>query len=252
MKIEEYIEQLKCDESISSYIDMDKNKEIHYVESHKHEFQKTIESIPSSPEPLKILDIGPTPFTMFIKEKFQHYDVWALDLTNLMEERFKNAGIQLKTCDLDNCSLPFEDEYFDIVIFTEVLEHIFSPPTDVLTEIKRIIRPSGKLILSVPNIARLSNRIKLLFGMTPLVNGDDQMKKGWVHGHGHIHEYTKKEILSLCKSLNFNISRVQMLSICPLDRVHIDKRINLTRFLYDCIVYFVPQFRTCIHIECRK
>lgn len=251
MEIENYIELLKRNENISlSHIEMDRDREIYYMEEHKYGFKKIIKSIPFLPKPIRILDIGTTPFTLFIKKKFQNYDVWTLDRTELMKERCEQAGIQLKSCNLDNGSIPFEDEYFDIVIFTEVLEHIFAPPTDILAEIKRIIRPSGKLILAVPNIACLSKRIKLLFGITPLPNADHQMNKEWVHGHGHLHEYTKKEILSLCKSINFKISNVQMLSVTPLK--YIRGKFNLMRFLYYCILFFVPQFRMNIYFECYK
>jgi SAM-dependent methyltransferase len=250
MKLEDYIEQMKND-STSSHIELDKEREIRYMQERSYDFKRIIKSIPVLPGTIRILDIGTTPFTLFIKKKFPEYDVWALDRTNLMEDRCKRAGIQLKVCDLDNVSIPFEDEYFDIVIFTEVLEHVFAPPTSILTEIKRIMRPSGKLILSVPNIATLSKRIRLLFGITPLPNPDKQMKKEWVHGHGHIHEYTRKEILSLCKSANFGISNVQMTSITPLELLR-EKKFDLIRLLYCCITFLVPSFRAVIYIECHK
>lgn len=252
MEIEDYIKLLNRNTSASSHIELDRDKEIKYMETHTYRFRKTIKSIPVSSKPIRILDIGATPFTMFIKKKFQDYDVWTLDRTNILEDRFKKAGVRLKACNLDNGSIPFEDEYFDIVIFTEVLEHIFAPPTDILTEVKRIMRPSGKLILSVPNIACLLHRIRLLFGVSPLRNADRQMNKDWVHGHGHIHEYTKKEILSICKSINFKISHVQMLAMTPLEVLRQKRKFNLLRFLYYCATFPVPQFRPIIYMECYK
>jgi hypothetical protein len=71
------------------------------------------------------------------------------------------------------------------------------PPTEVLGEVHRIMREGGTLILSVPNIATPYNRVKLLLGKTPLGNPDDQLNGRWVHGYGHIHEYTTKEISCL-------------------------------------------------------
>lgn len=252
MRIENYIEVLKHKDSTSSHIGGDRDKEIQYMEVHKPIFRRIIKSIPRLAKPITILDIGTTPFTLFIKEKFQNFDVWTLDRTNLMEKRCKQAGIKLITCDLDNGSVPVEDGYFDIVIFTEVLEHVFAPPTEILAEIRRIMRPSGKLILSVPNIACLSKRIKLLFGITPLPHPDHQMNKKWVHGHGHIHEYTKQELLSLCKSMNFNILNVHMLSIRPSEVSQVSGKFSIVRFLYYCALSFVPPFRTHIYIECCK
>jgi hypothetical protein len=113
------------------------------------------------------------------------------------------------------------------------------------------MRPSGKLILSVPNIANLSRRIRFLFGVTPLPNADGLFKKDGVHGHGHIHEYTQKEILTLCKSVNFRISNVQMTPIMPLEMLQ-KKEFNLIKFIYGCITFLVPSFRAIIYIECYK
>ena len=252
MEIEEHIELLKRCGDVTSYIEMDRDREIKYVQEHKHIYRESMKSIPVSSEEIRILDIGPTPFTLFVKKEFPNYDIWALDKTNLLEERFKQSGVHLKVCNLDDAQLPFEDEYFDIVIFTEVLEHIFSPHSIVLQELKRIMRPSAKLILGVPNIARLSNRTKLLFGVSPLPKADDQMKKDWVHGHGHIHEYTRNELRSLCESAGFKISRLKMLSINPLDTLRTGKRPNLIKFFYYCIVFIAPPLRTNIYVECHK
>ena len=47
----------------------------------------------------------------------------------------------------DAHGLPFEDEKFDIILCTEVLEHLHSPEIAV-SEMKRVLRPGGKLILT--------------------------------------------------------------------------------------------------------
>lgn len=258
MEIENYIELLKQDKSISAYTCMSKDEEIKYMEGQKYRLEKlirrleeVIKSLSMSCKPVRVLDIGTTPFTILIKQKFENCEFWGMDRTNHLENRLQQVGIGFKTCDLDNEPIPFEDEYFDLVIFTEVLEHIFAPPTGIVTEIKRIIRPSGKLILSVPNIATLSKRVKFLFGITPLDDANDQMKK-WLHGHGHIHEYTKKEIFSLCKSINFKISYAEMLSTNPMDLLREKGKCSLKGFLCSCIAFLVPQFRRVIYVECDK
>lgn len=45
--------------------------------------------------------------------------------------------------------LPFPDEVFSVVVCTEVLEHTQTPEL-VLSELRRILKPGGKLLLSVP------------------------------------------------------------------------------------------------------
>jgi len=44
---------------------------------------------------------------------------------------------------------PFEPESFDAVLCNQVLEHVFNPD-EFLAEIQRVLRPGGKLLLTVP------------------------------------------------------------------------------------------------------
>tara|TARA_B100000686_G_scaffold160642_2_gene168302 strand:+ start:796 stop:1533 length:738 start_codon:yes stop_codon:yes gene_type:complete len=45
--------------------------------------------------------------------------------------------------------LPFKPDIFDIIICAELLEHVLNPP-EILTELHRIIKPNGKLFITVP------------------------------------------------------------------------------------------------------
>ena len=49
----------------------------------------------------------------------------------------------------DGAFLPFADKTFDRVLCTEVLEHV-ADPTPVLQEIVRVLRPGGRIAVSVP------------------------------------------------------------------------------------------------------
>jgi 2-polyprenyl-3-methyl-5-hydroxy-6-metoxy-1,4-benzoquinol methylase len=54
----------------------------------------------------------------------------------------------------------------DICIASEVLEHIYHSKK-LISEIKRILKPYGFLILSVPNICSLKYRVAFLIGKIP-------------------------------------------------------------------------------------
>ncbi|MBL7892786.1 MAG: class I SAM-dependent methyltransferase [Bacteroidia bacterium] len=45
--------------------------------------------------------------------------------------------------------IPFPDNYFDSVLCTEVLEHVFSID-EVLTEISRVLKPNGRFLITLP------------------------------------------------------------------------------------------------------
>lgn len=63
--------------------------------------------------------------------------------------------------------LPFADGSFDVVIAGEVIEHVPHPDL-MLTEIRRVLVPSGRLVLSTPNIVGWANRVLVPLGIQPL------------------------------------------------------------------------------------
>jgi len=73
----------------------------------------------------------------------------------------KKLGIKTNIQNL-NERLQFADNAFDVVVLTEVLEHL--PYPDItLGEIKRVLRRRGILVGSVPNGTRVKNRLRFLF-----------------------------------------------------------------------------------------
>lgn len=58
----------------------------------------------------------------------------------------EKAGVLLG----DGTNLPFHDESFDVVTSFETLEHLHAR-TQFLSELKRVLKPKGLLILSTPN-----------------------------------------------------------------------------------------------------
>lgn len=100
-------------------------------------------------------------------------------------------------------------EKFDLVIFTEVLEHIFASDRTVIANVFSLLRQGGALCFSVPNIATFSNRIRLLIGKNVCWQKEDQFK-GVFGGYGHIREYTFREAIDLMK--DFQIIAIQGIS----------------------------------------
>lgn len=75
---------------------------------------------------------------------------------DLFPEFFEYDGIEcIKVNAVDR--LPFDDNSFDIVYAIEVAEHLQNPYA-FIGEIHRIVKPGGKILLSVPNILNISSR----------------------------------------------------------------------------------------------
>ncbi|HSC26189.1 MAG TPA: class I SAM-dependent methyltransferase [Vicinamibacterales bacterium] len=60
-------------------------------------------------------------------------------------------------------SLPYADASFDRALCLDVLEHLtFEEQPLALEELRRVLRPGGKLLVSVPNLAHLQSRVHFL------------------------------------------------------------------------------------------
>jgi len=71
--------------------------------------------------------------------------------------------------DLERDRFPFKDEELGVIVCNQVLEHlknIFLP----LQEMARILKTGGYLIIGIPNLAAIQNRLLLLVGRQPMCN----------------------------------------------------------------------------------
>lgn len=60
-------------------------------------------------------------------------------------------------------ALPYEDATFDRALCLDVLEHLtFEEQPRALAELRRVLRPGGELLVSVPNLAHLQSRVHFL------------------------------------------------------------------------------------------
>jgi 2-polyprenyl-3-methyl-5-hydroxy-6-metoxy-1,4-benzoquinol methylase len=124
----------------------------------------------------------------------------AWDVRTDFEGIAKALGIRLIHIDLSSLgSWPSASDY-DIVIFAEVLEHLPVPPIDVLKAVRAVLKPNGLLLLTTPNLVRLSNRIRMFMGkplFAPFCREELVM--------GHVREYTLTEVESHATAAGFRV-----------------------------------------------
>ena len=77
------------------------------------------------------------------------------------------AGLTVLRASVSGASLPVADGAADVVIMSELIEHLVDPDGAV-AEARRILRPGGSLLLSTPNLAAWYNRGLLAFGIQPI------------------------------------------------------------------------------------
>jgi methionine biosynthesis protein MetW len=102
-------------------------------------------------------------------------------------------------------SLPFQDNFFDVITCLAVIEHVYDI-FSLVEEMHRVLKPSGYIIAEVPNIAYLKRRIQLLFGKLPVTASSLNWKEvGWERGH--IHYFTMKKFCWLFEQQGFQIKQ---------------------------------------------
>lgn len=89
-------------------------------------------------------------------------DYLGVDISSGAVARTRALGLAAELVD-DASRLPLESGSFDVAVCSEVLEHLFDPLA-ALAELRRVLRPDGRLIITVPNIAYWRRRADLLVG----------------------------------------------------------------------------------------
>jgi len=97
------------------------------------------------------------------------------------------AGPDILIQDISS-GIPFSDESFDYVFMIEVMEHVPNP-YGTLTEIHRVLKPNGVLILSVPNPFHFKEIVWNVFRIP-----DRQ---------GHIYSWTRQTMTRLAEMNGF-------------------------------------------------
>lgn len=118
----------------------------------------------------KLLDVGCGVGTISCQLQKQGFEVYGIDFSSVAIEKAKEKGIKAIECDVDKDGIPFEDNYFDVIWAGDIVEHVFDP-IFLLKEMSRVLKPSGKVLLTVPNDFHLKRRLSVfILGKSPQSN----------------------------------------------------------------------------------
>lgn len=93
----------------------------------------------------------------------------------IWEERYQDCerlGYHMHRCDIDAETLPFDDNYFDVVVASHVIEHLRNRDFAV-QEMYRVLKPSGLLIVGTPiKPVIISNFMNYLYSWRKIHKGE--------------------------------------------------------------------------------
>jgi 2-polyprenyl-3-methyl-5-hydroxy-6-metoxy-1,4-benzoquinol methylase len=152
------------------------------------------------PEGSRVLDVGCSSGNfghVLINEK--KCDVTGLDIDKEDIARAKKVLTQAFVRNVERDKLDDLGQ-FDIVVFADVLEHLLDPLT-ALEKVKALLKPKGRIVFSIPNMAHASVRLMLLKGFfeyTPI----------GVLDRTHLHYYDEIEVQHLFAEAKLKIAEI--------------------------------------------
>jgi SAM-dependent methyltransferase len=182
-----------------------------YLRGHRKRYIYDFKVIDSLYQAGKILEIGSMPFHFTLLLKKAGYPVTGLDVSPERASRLISKNdLEVFKCDVEKDKIPFPDNNFSVIIFSEIFEHLRINPIATLKEINRVLKPGGKLVLTTPNLYALGNVWWFLTGRSIDSSPYSQYLKLESLGHmGHVRVYSAKEVNEFLVNTGFKIDAVK-------------------------------------------
>ena len=190
-----------------------------YVDTHLARLIRTLEIIPPGGPADRILEMGAyLQITPSLGPRLGYGEVRGCyygpagtvdhrSVVSTTGERFE-CGVDLFDAEKD--VFPYADGYFATVLCCELIEHLSADPMHLLSEVNRILREGGHLVLTTPNIASLRAVSAILQGYHPGLF--PQYIKPAGSGEAaprHNREYAPREVHQLMEDAGFEVVRLE-------------------------------------------
>lgn len=194
-----------------------------YLHEALNRFLRTVQMLPPASRPgARLLELGANPyFTTLLLKRFHKYE---LTLANFLgtdpsipprgaqtihSERYgETHTFEYDHFNIESDRFPYPDGSFDAVLLCEILEHLTADPTWVLSEIHRVLRPGGHVLITTPNMLRWEHLRDLALGK----NINDHYSGYGIYGR-HNREYAPDEVVRLLEDVGFAVQRVRLSNI---------------------------------------
>jgi SAM-dependent methyltransferase len=173
---------------------------LNYLNHKLNHYVSIISRLPPPDTCGPLLEIGCVPGHLTIILSQMGYKLTCVDIDpERFSELWKAYDIKVHRVNVETEPLPFADENFSVVLFTEILEHLRIQPIFAIRQIFRVTKAGGGIILSIPNITP-RDRWRFLFGRDYQGNIIKEFEKLEKVGHmGHIRLYSAAEVQSILK-----------------------------------------------------
>jgi len=218
-----------------------------YFAFHRIRFRETLRRVAAAvPAGSRILDIGGQFLHLSLALWEMGYAVDAVDVAPYSEESRLRARARPRLAVHAITSfgrLDFPDATFDAVLLLEVLEHLAQNPRPIWVEIARVLKPSGRVVVTTPNLYRLGGgggaaleAVRLLTGRGRGPTVEDVLTLQT--GAHHWKEYGRGELRRYFARLGWHIARMDSFNYLPS-----------RRWWLLALKHVFPTFHDCLYLE---
>lgn len=151
-----------------------------------------------------------------IKNRYKNSHLYGIELN---ESSGKVASIiaDVQDINIETDELTYPESFFDFIIFADVLEHMYNP-WQALQNMKKHLKSTGKILISLPNIMHYSV-------LRPLVNGFWTYEDAGILDRTHMRFFTLSEIYKMLLSTGYQLDDFAgtVLSGEPADKLFIER-----------------------------
>ena len=137
----------------------------------------------------KLLEIGCATGFLLDEARKLGWEVYGLELSG-WAARYAREKLNLKVDEKNLGEIDFAANYFDAVILSDVIEHL-SDPQKALRQIRRVLKPTGILYISTPDIDSFLSKIL--------------RAKWWGIQQAHLYYFSQKTLSRLLDSTGFKV-----------------------------------------------
>jgi len=161
----------------------------------------------------RIVDVGcgDGSATDLVKKLDTRNTVIGVDWSVTALARARARGLLVIQGGVDAPGLPLPDSCADVVIMSELIEHLVDTDAAV-EEARRVLRPGGALLLSTPNLAAWFNRALVGLGIQPVFSEVSLRGVYGRPGHevaGHLRLFTRRALVAFLAARGFRCERVR-------------------------------------------
>jgi len=166
-------------------------------------YEKYFSELNTRIKPGNFLDVGCAGGNLLSVGERLGWKTYGVEISKLFYECAKS---NLKSSFIFNGELheaKFEDNFFDYVYMSQVLEHV-TDPTLLLNEINRILKTEGELFIDVPNIAEPFNYNNWVISYLkkrplPMITGNE-----------HTYDFSPRTLTMLLQKCRFRIRTIKI------------------------------------------